>query len=533
MHPPGSVHCPDSLRLINARFIDVATGAALPASTSITLNGGRIVDIAPADTGAQGQSGQAGNVVETVDLGGRSVIPGLMNSHCHLTTSVASLLVTPGGVAAQLKYGEAQRLKTLENCLDRGITYVRDAMSDDLRINRSAHPDINGVPVGPRVQQCIVVSQPHAYMSEERSWMARQIGRRLGLGGLPFTSPHSGIVVFDRNAGEAAVRDAVDRAIDERGADSIKIGEQSMSLRSFKNELTFMEPAQFRALVEQAHERGRPTTAHQTSVATFRRVLGEFNLGEKDHRPGAAMVSMAHLARDGYLSGADVEAFIAADCTIEPTLSVSYAMAWGLPGDPLASSAEISALHEFRRNRFSRARIAENYWLPQLQRHYLRGAAALEGGNYRALGLVDLRPLFAAYSPIMNFGAANLSRLFQAGARIGLANDGGIPHLTAAMLDLEIAMLELVLNGDSATENPQRKSFDGAEALRMGTINNAVAMGISKDYGSLEVGKVADLVILDGDPVEDIALIGAPAAAVFMDGQLIRNGCGLERQNLA
>ncbi len=42
------------------------------------------------------------------------------------------------------------------------------------------------------------------------------------------------------------------------------------------------------------------------------------------------------------------------------------------------------------------------------------------------------------------------------------------------------------------------------EALRTGTINPARALGLDKDLGSLEPGKLADLVILDANPLENI-----------------------------
>jgi hypothetical protein len=35
-------------------------------------------------------------------------------------------------------------------------------------------------------------------------------------------------------------------------------------------------------------------------------------------------------------------------------------------------------------------------------------------------------------------------------------------------------------------------------------------------------------VILDGDPLEDYRLIGSRVAALFMDGKLVINNCGLE-----
>ncbi len=42
------------------------------------------------------------------------------------------------------------------------------------------------------------------------------------------------------------------------------------------------------------------------------------------------------------------------------------------------------------------------------------------------------------------------------------------------------------------------------EALRTATINNAILLGVDKSLGTLEIGKVADMVVLDGDPLNNI-----------------------------
>ncbi len=49
-----------------------------------------------------------------------------------------------------------------------------------------------------------------------------------------------------------------------------------------------------------------------------------------------------------------------------------------------------------------------------------------------------------------------------------------------------------------------RGGMSPLEALKTGTINSAKSLGMAKDIGSLEVGKLADLVILDANPLENI-----------------------------
>ena len=49
-----------------------------------------------------------------------------------------------------------------------------------------------------------------------------------------------------------------------------------------------------------------------------------------------------------------------------------------------------------------------------------------------------------------------------------------------------------------------RGGWSPIEALRAATIMPATSLGYAKDVGSLEVGKLADLIVLDADPTKDI-----------------------------
>ena len=42
------------------------------------------------------------------------------------------------------------------------------------------------------------------------------------------------------------------------------------------------------------------------------------------------------------------------------------------------------------------------------------------------------------------------------------------------------------------------------EALRCATANGAASLGMDKDIGTLEAGKLADVIVIEGNPLEDI-----------------------------
>jgi len=42
------------------------------------------------------------------------------------------------------------------------------------------------------------------------------------------------------------------------------------------------------------------------------------------------------------------------------------------------------------------------------------------------------------------------------------------------------------------------------EALRCATANGAATLGMDRDIGTLEPGKLADVIVIDGNPLQDI-----------------------------
>ena len=142
-----------------------------------------------------------------------------------------------------------------------GVTNVRDALADDLRPNRSLVARIDrGELGGARLQQSVLVSQRGGTFAPAQSSSERVFA---WLTDVPFVAPgapESGVVVFDPSASAIEVRDAVDRAIDERGAGAIKLYDQREKKLSYAPGATLMSQAQLDAATDQARRRGVPST---------------------------------------------------------------------------------------------------------------------------------------------------------------------------------------------------------------------------------------------------------------------------------
>jgi hypothetical protein len=240
------------------------------------------------------------------------------------------------------------------------------------------------------------------------------------------------------------------------------------------------------------------------------------------HGIQAGISSLAHLPLDCHLEEADAELLLNSNTYIEPTLTVGYFMSYSIKGSPYSGHPELKRLDRFRDQNY-RPMVAET-WLPELLPTRLAMNDGLKKGELKVYGIIDISEPFRYYARLIPTGGQNLRLLIRNGAasRIGCGNDAGPTNCSAADIRYELLTLDFILN------NVDKGTFTPADLLRTATIQSARSMGVDALFGSIKTGKVADLVVLDGDPLQDFHLVGQPVRALFMDGNLLINRCGLE-----
>ena len=102
-------------------------------------------------------------------------------------------------------------------------------------------------------------------------------------------------------------------------------------------------------------------------------------------------------------------------------------------------------------------------------------------------------PNYALNMKSLEIAKQNLKKVFDAGILVAMGTDSGAMPLRAQGFS-EHLELQLMIE---AGLNP-------LQALTVATKNSAKALKIDKDFGTIEVGKTADFIVVDGNPAKNI-----------------------------
>jgi imidazolonepropionase-like amidohydrolase len=348
-----------------------------------------------------------------VELGPTTLLPGLIDSHVHLSFDAGP---DHAAVRAVLDYEEQHGLlaaRTLNNAqmaLLSGVTTVRDCGAKGLVALRVRDAIADGLATGPRVLAC----------------------------GMPITTTGGHLHYCGlRVDSEADVRRSV-RWLAQAGADAIKIVASGGNMTAGSNPLVPQYPTTvLAAAAEEAHRLGRRIVAHALNARSIRDCF-EAGIDTIDH----ATWSLA----DGSVG-------------FEPALGVRLANSDTTLG--------------------------------------LTGSGILRQLLADAAGVQELRRRLRPHRDLLALGA-----------RVVVHSDAGVRFTPFDQFVVSLRVMEVGLEASRM------------QVLQSATAHAAAALGLADQLGTLEVGKRADVVCVEGNLLDDLDHL-RHVRRVWRDGRVV------------
>ena len=447
--------------IVGATVIDGTGGPPLPDAT-IVVTDKRIAAVGPRS------SVDVPEGALVVDASGQFITPGLIDTNVHLSVTFAR---SGPSKETAVKYWERNAELTLEAAqmqLKYGVTTVRDSYGALLPLKEVRDAIARGEVIGPRMLVA---------------------GNIVGWGG-PFSVSFSlvreeGLSLWEEQINDAVtqgsgeelmemypeeLREAISAYLD-KGPDFIKFGGTSHWSPTF---IGFSEKAQ-RILVEETHKRGRIAETHSTSPEGLRISI----------EAGVDLIQHPEV-----LAGREISDELVRQIREREIVCSMLVNRWG--GQGYQEHLEARKAAEARLA--SEESVAQK---PGLKRAVKREKTSAERRRERALLGLDTE---------MNRG--NAKKLIEGGCIVTVGTDNApvaAPEFSRTPTGLRSVYREPGYGTISAIENLVELGMSAEEAIVAGSRNGAIASKGLEDFGTLEVGKFADLLILDADPIADIS----------------------------
>lgn len=403
---------------------------------------------------------------QVLDLKGSTILPGLIDNHVHIT----SPFMMSGNVISLI---DRQIEYNLRNCVMSGVTTVRDVGGFPGKINKfRSKADKNEIP-GPRVISSL--SMIAARKGEQPGW--------------PVPSPYLKDPIKKMMGGNFAERPTTLEEIKEVTEEMIKMGAQWLKTLHHDHTFSFY-PRQLPNHTDEGYnvilETGK---RHNIKCALHAMFVNGFKKGV-----ALGFHTLEHMPMDDVIQERLVEKFIDKGTAIIPTMMVYH--------DFLMDQKILELLE----------RHGKEYLTPEAVKQVsrlIRELSALEkktlnGEEQRKL-LVDPRYFKEMYPHVVE----NFYQLNKMGAKIGVGTDcGGTPRGWFGRYSDELKTITST-------------GISNFDTLRMATAVNAGILDMQEKIGTIEKGKHADLIAVEGNPLKDIEVMDS-VAMVMKGGVFVK-----------
>ena len=400
-----------------------------------------------------------------VDLKGSTVLPGLIDNHVHIT----SPFMLRGNVISLI---DQQIEYNFRNCVMSGVTTVRDVGGFPGKINKfKSKVDKNEIP-GPRVISSL-------------SLIAARKGEQLGW---PVPSPYLKDPIKRVMGGNFAERPTTTGEIKEVTEEMIKMGAQW--LKTLHHDHTFsFHPRQLPNHTDEGYkvilETGKK---HNIKCALHAMFVNGFKKGVE-----LGFHTLEHMPMDDVIPERYIEKFIDKRIAIIPTMMVYH--------DFLIHRRILEILETH----------GKEYLIPEAVKQVsmiIREFLALEEKNLneeeqRKL-LVDPR----YFKEMLPNVIENLKKINGMGEQIGIGTDCGTFRGLFGRYSDEL-------------KNITSAGISNFDTLRMATAVNAGIIDMQEKIGTIEKGKYADIIAVEGNPLKDIEVMNS-IAMVMKGGAFIK-----------